>query len=592
MRGARWSTCAGRSCWGALACALGVAVLAGCADPLAMIQERPEDLARQLPARESKSARSLKLEDFRRSGPDGTQQPAEGATPEIIAARASAITSAGAGAVSWSLSQVLAQAVVANLELQASLLDPKIAGEALSAERARFEAVFVPSARFQNDDNPTLNTTTSSNQRSTSVRGGVNVPLRTGGRATIGLSGSYLESDNSFLTNQETYSSGVDASVTLPFLRGSGRAVNAIPIKIAGYQTDLARLQTKLQIIGVLASTERAYWNLVAARQQLVVRQKQLELAQEQLARARRRIDAGDAAEIEATRAESGVASSLGEIITAETAVLIAQRELKRLVISPDAPVQGDTGIVPTTQPEATGYALDTARLLTLAAQNRTELLQTELELLVDALRIDSAKDATRPLLNGEASYRYDGLGDTFYGSTRTLTGGNFQSWGVGISGEVPLNGNQAAVANLRQSMLVRTQRLITGEARRETIKQDVLDAVDRVNSAWQRIIAAQQSSILAGRTLEAEQRQFDAGLRTSTDVLDAATRLSDSQSQEVRALADYRRSLVDLAVATGTVLGAQDIRWEALPEVGDVSTRDLPGERTPSGPASPTNQP
>ena len=37
-----------------MACALGVAVLAGCADPLGIIQERPEDLARQLPARESK----------------------------------------------------------------------------------------------------------------------------------------------------------------------------------------------------------------------------------------------------------------------------------------------------------------------------------------------------------------------------------------------------------------------------------------------------------------------------------------------------------------------------------------------------------
>jgi len=86
------------------------------------------------------------------------------------------------------------------------------------------------------------------------------------------------------------------------------------------------------------------------------------------------------------------------------------------------------------------------------------------------------------------------------------------------------------------------------------------------VASAWQRITAAQLASVLATRTLEAESRQFDRGARTSTDVLDAATNLADAQTSEVVAIGDYRISLVDLAVATGTVLGGAGVSWEETP--------------------------
>ena len=40
-------------------------------------------------------------------------------------------------------------------------------------------------------------------------------------------------------------------------------------------------------------------------------------------------------------------------------------------------------------------------------------------------------------------------------------------------------------------------------------------------------------------------------------EVLDAAARLADAQSREVEAAAQYETALVDLAFATGTVLGA-----------------------------------
>jgi hypothetical protein len=119
----------------------------------------------------------------------------------------------------------------------------------------------------------------------------------------------------------------------------------------------------------------------------------------------------------------------------------------------------------------------------------------------------------------------------------------------------------------VQSAILTRLQRLATRDQRRLSIRQEVLNAMDNLENAWRRILAARLETALAGRTYEAEKRQFDVGLRTSIDVLDAAARLGDAQSREVRALATWQISLVDLAFATGTQLGQARIDWsEALP--------------------------
>ena len=59
-------------------------------------------------------------------------------------------------------------------------------------------------------------------------------------------------------------------------------------------------------------------------------------------------------------------------------------------------------------------------------------------------------------------------------------------------------------------------------------------------------------------------------GLGTSTDVLDAQTAFADAQSAEISALAEYQIALVDLAYATGTLLGAAKVQCRPIaPETG-----------------------
>ena len=86
---------------------------------------------------------------------------------------------------------------------------------------------------------------------------------------------------------------------------------------------------------------------------------------------------------------------------------------------------------------------------------------------------------------------------------------------------------------------------------------------------------------MLAARTLQGEERQFDVGLRTSTDVLDAQSRLADAQSREVQALSAYQIALIDIAFATGTLLGQSKVEFEESD--GAISVREEGGSAATS---------
>ncbi len=463
--------------------------------------------------------------------------------------------------VEISIEQVRAAALKHNLDLAAEVVAPSITRQREDAERAKFEAVFRPSVGLSSINNPSFNSATVNNQQGASVGAGVDIPLRSGGRATIDLGADRTLSGSSLLSTNASWSTAATASIVQPLLRGGGEVATTASIRIAAYQTQIAELSTRLRVISVLSAADRAYWNLYAARRELEVRQQQYELADTQLQQARRRVEAGTAPEIEITRAESGIASRLEAIVIAESNVLLQQRELKRLANMDGLDIATATQIRTMRPPEPVELALDAGKLQAAAVASRDELLQAELQILADAVGIDLARNNLLPQLDASGSLRLAGIDRNVPGAVDDVYSTRFKTWRLGLNGEIPL-GNEAAEARLRESILTRVQRLASKAARELTVRKEVLDATDRIKTSWQRILAARQAAILAGRTLEAEQRQFTAGSRTSTDVLDAAARLADAQSAEIRALADYEIAKVDLAAATGTVLGSASVEW------------------------------
>lgn len=494
--------------------------------------------------------------------------------------------------VDVSIEQARAWTLNNNLDLQVALINPTIEREALSGEEAKFETIFRTRLRYNDIDSP-ISSTLSSNQAQTfDLVPGVDIPLRTGGTATIELPINRTETNNVFTTLNPSYTTDLRLSMSQPLLRNAGRRASTYPIRIQALNSQIAESRAKLEVIRRLAEVERAYWRLYAAQQLLIVRQDQFELARRQLTQAESRVRAGVAPEVEVVRAQSGVAERLEAIIIAQNRIRDVQRDLKRVMNQDGLKIGSTQNIVITSLPDPVEFDLDPLGLAEYGVTNRMEMLELELQLAQDYSTIEFEKNQALPLFTLDYSYTINGLGGSLGDSVEVMKDNDFEDWAIGANLEVPL-GNERAESRVHQAILRRLQRLASKDARELAIRQEVFNAVDQLYAAWQRILASRQAAILAARTLQAEQNQFEVGARTSTDVLNANTTLADARASEIVALTDYQISQVDLAFATGTLMGAVRVDWEPRDPRGPG---DFVGEergRVPLGPPGvPTSNP
>lgn len=528
--------------------AAGLAV--GCSNPFAPVKS---DYGERLPVERTREVGSLDLAVFVAEGGEAETSADLGPRPSPFE---------GLAELSLTIEEARAATLANNLDLKVALVDPAIESERVSEAEAAFNSAFTLRGLWVQTDTPTSSTLNDAQAEQQLLTPGVQVPLLTGGTASVTLPMRRSETNNAFSTLNPAYTSDLQFSLSQPLLRGAGRRSATHALRVAAYGQDIAETRTKATVIAQLTNAERAYWLLYAARQELALRQEEFEVARQVLAQAQRLLDAGSVAEIEVIRAESGVADRLDAILRAEQAVLLQQRTLKRVMNVEGLGVNSETVIVPASPPDPVQYEVEAEELAALAVASRMDLLALELQLLVDASQIDFDRNQSLPVFNLDASYTINGLGDSLRDSASIAAQNEFEDWSLGFSGEIPI-GNQAAESRLRRSVLSRIQRIGDRASREQTIRQEVYDATDRLRADWQRILAARQAVILNTRTLEAERRQFELGSSTSTDVLDAASRLVSARSDEIRAVVDYQIAQLNLAQSAGVVLGAAKVRWE-----------------------------
>ena len=459
-----------------------------------------------------------------------------------------------------------------NLDLKVQLINPAIAAERVSQQEAQFEALFTANGGFGKTDTPVPSTLdiAGSNVDYSYSGLGVRVPLRTGGTVNFDLADNRSKTDSIWAIFNPSYSSDMSLSLTQPLLRNAGHRANTYGIRIAEYERQITDARTKLEVIRVLAAVDRVYWRLYAARMELDVRKKQYDLAEKLYEQALRFVEAGDKPQVEVIRTEAGVAQQLEAIILAENSVRDRERDLKRTLNKRGLGMQTLTVVVPGTVPDPVRYDLERRHLVAVAIENRMEMLELELQIAEDVATLDYMKNQSLPLVTMDYRYNVNGLGPTRDDSLDLLFDKRFEDHRIGFQLFVPL-GNEAGKSQMRQALYQRRQRLATRDSRQALIELEVLNAIDQVEANWQRVLASRQRAILDGRLFVAEQRQFELGLGISTDVLQAQANFADAQSAEIQALAEYQISLIDLAYATGTLLGAAKVQWEPLASPDDI---------------------
>lgn len=273
-------------------------------------------------------------------------------------------------------------------------------------------------------------------------------------------------------------------------------------------------------------------------------------------------VEAGIVPKIEILRSEVGMSQRVNSIIIAETTRRLIERELRRVLNEPQIHSDAARAVFPTTAPALFPISVDPELLVESAYKQRMDLMSAQIQLAVDVLDQEVARNQMLPDVALSFDYSLSSRGTTLGKAYDALDGRGPNFWQAGVSVSMPL-GNRVARARSRQAALRYSATLNNFEQRRQFIQQEVENAVDRLAQSWQLIDASVQEMGMSRRIYDGEVKQFEGGVRTSTEVLAAAQFLANAQIRNLQAISDYEIAKVELAYATGTHLGYSDVMVE-----------------------------
>jgi outer membrane protein len=472
-----------------------------------------------------------------------------------------------------------------NLDIEFARFAPELARQAVSAEEAKFDAIIGSRFSYARKDTPERDgdlvrfssgdpalsgaivkfTEVEQEKELTDLGLSVTLPLPTGGKISVG--GGLFQKDLFSPQTFEEYVAATQFSLSQPLLRGAGFTANLASIRLARADQRLSEIRTKLAAMRILASSEKAYWSLYAARRLLDVRLEQFRLASDNLAIVRARVDQGLVPPVDVQRALAGVASRQEAVVIANTSARIAERRLLAFLAEQDLELGQAARVDPVSDPVLARLDLDVGLLVAQALSERPDLIALEVALVRDGILIDKRENDVLPIANLDFKYGLIDRDRSFQRAAENQWDFDNNEVFVGLSFELPLT-NQAREARLQGAVLQRASRLASKRARQLLVRQEVFDAVDRVEQNWLRIVAARANVVAQAARYSAEQQQFLAGLRDQVAVLIALTDLGNAQVREVSAIAEYQASQIDLAFATGTLLGYSRVALTPL-EIG-----------------------
>ena len=391
-------------------------------------------------------------------------------------------------------------------------------------------------------------------------------------------------SNSAFNTFNPSYTGLLRYSFSQHLLKDYGRVNNRRQIRVAQNNQKISETQFERQLIDLVAQAQRGYWDLVFAAEDIKVKQRSMDLAQKTLSDNEIQVRIGTLAPIDVVQAESEVANRRVQYVTSTYTEVQTQDQVKKLITS-----QGDPGlilaklipsqVVPKPQPSDVPPV---EQAIKIALENRPEIKQLQLDLQNKKIDLEYTKNQLLPAVDLFAAYNQNGVGGketirngfgptapivarsegSIFDAFGQLFGYGYTGYSVGLSVQIPLRNRAAQGENARAMTDERiAEQRITSQA--QQIALEVRNALTQVDMNRARIEAATKARELSERRLEAEQKKFDLGASTIRFVLEEQRNVAQAQTDELQAIVNYTKALVDIDRAMGMTLKKNNIEIE-----------------------------
>lgn len=477
--------------------------------------------------------------------------------------------------VAISLRQAIHLAVKNNLDVKQARMLPAVGQAQVTQALAAFDAIFFVNYDFQKLDSPQPPTQvgfdrfSSRKSDSRTYTAGVRKQLSSGGQFTLSTRYARNFSSNTIFTVNTNREADISLALDQPLLRNFGADVNRAQISLTQNARRESVEDLRRQVIETIANTEQAYWNLVFARQRLLISHRLLDRTKDDRDQLKQREDF-DVSPVRLTEANSFVEIRRADVIRARQQVRLASDALKRLINSPDLPVAGEELILPVETPADLPVEFSLLDSVTTALQNRPEARRALLLIKDASIRQRVADNQRLPLLNLSATVRYNGVttrrGEDISDVYDNLDEWDFIDYLLSLQFEVPI-GNRGPEAAYLEQQLTRRAAVINYQNIAQQVVLDVKDTLRNLLTAHELIGAARAARRAAADNLRAIEEQEEAGVALTPEFLldlklSTQQRLADSEIDEIQALTDYNASIARFYQAMGTLLDRNGITF------------------------------
>jgi outer membrane protein len=506
-----------------------------------------------------------------------------------LSAQIQALGTAPAAAVRrLSIDDAVSLALEQNLGLRIERINPRIQDTSILQARSFWAPTLSSTLLNNSQNNPPTSALSGGQSKITdsrfSTQLGVNQLLPTGATYSVGWNSARATSSNLFNNLNPLISSNVSATITQPLLRNF--RIDTVRQLVALSRQD--RQSSDVQLEGAISLTERnvknAYWDLAFQIANLEAQQQSLDLAKRLLADNEKRVQIGTMAPIDIVEAQSEVARNEETVIVAEAAIKQAEDRLRALIFDPASPDFWTTSIEPSDTMPFAATEVDPDAAVRRALASRSDLQLARNSLGRDSISLKYLHNQSLPEVNASATYTSNAVGGTLlsplsslpldgdtisrsvlsragYGSVLgDVVSSAFPTWSVGLNVSYPL-GTSTSQADMARARLQHTQAEVQLRNLELQVTTQVRDAARQVQTNVKRVASARAARDLAERRLDAEEKKFAAGIQISFFVFQAQRDLAQARTTEIRATADYNKSLVDFgAVQEASLTGPTPI--------------------------------
>lgn len=350
------------------------------------------------------------------------------------------------------------------------------------------------------------------------------------------------------LTVGNVYNTGLSADASQALFDAS--VFTALKAAKAG--KDYYKQNTKQSEEDIINQTAQVYYRILASREQVKSQDSNISKLTRIVAATQGQYDNGLARKIDLDRIKVNLTNAQTQRLQQLNQIAIQTANLKVLI---GLPIETDIEPADLSLREIESQAKEFIPSSLFNVNNRTEIQVVDAQIRLRNLQTKAIRAENYPRLSAFFNYGYNGIGNVF--SDYFKSGGSDIWYGVGTVGvrlNIPIFDGLARQARTRQSAIQSLELQKRREGIALSLKAGYESARKQIANSIHTISAQKENVALASEVYSSSQANYNLGLATLTDLLEAQTSYIQAQNSYTQALLDYKIAELETIRSSGNL--------------------------------------